>query len=206
MRSILLIGASVGKDWEFGQFPSRAGLTQVRAEYRGLYQFDKTPLLMEQLQAGAGLPDAIILKECAAYFPMDQAAGRQWMSGWVQACRAAGVEPVPATVAPVLRPVEKTGILPALVRKIRGRPAVLERLAGILEFNDWIRSYAHEQELALLDLERSLRGSDEDRSLRPDLHSGDGLHLNRNAYSILDREMNRVVRDLFPEVAAERGS
>ena len=34
--------------------------------------------------------------------------------------------------------------------------------------------------------------------LRPQLHSGDGLHLNREAYRILDRLVAPLLEDLFP--------
>lgn len=200
MRSIILIGASVGKEWDIERFPSRAGLPQLQAEYHGHYRFDKTPVLDRLLQKDGPLPDMVILKECAAYFPMDPGEGRKLVSGWIDRCRARGVIPVPATVAPVTRP----GMLAGLVRKIRRRPVPADRLHGIHGFNDWIMRYAAGEGLEILDLERCLRVSPTDRSLRPDFHSGDGLHLNSRAYSEMDRELIQVVRTLFPDIAPVR--
>ena len=113
---------------------------------------------------------------------------------------------MPATVAPVTRIAHKPGALNALFRRLRGRPGAARRLDGIIAFNDWIRKFARAEQLIILDLERCLRVSGDDRSLRADLHSGDGLHLNQKAYSMLDRELNRVVRELFPEIGSMRSS
>jgi hypothetical protein len=49
-----------------------------------------------------------------------------------------------------------------------------------------VRGYAAREGLTVLDLEAPLRTSQDDRSLRVDLHSGDGLHLNAQAYELLD--------------------
>jgi hypothetical protein len=70
-------------------------------------------------------------------------------------------------------------------------------LAAIARFNDWIRDLASARGLPVLDLEAALRVGPHDRSLRPDLHSGDGLHLNEGAYSLLDEVMGRLVRSGF---------
>ncbi|MCX6927761.1 MAG: hypothetical protein NT154_31805, partial [Verrucomicrobia bacterium] len=57
-----------------------------------------------------------------------------------------------------------------------------QRLAGLLAYNDWVRQFAGLQRLDVLDLEAALRVSVNDRSLRTDLDSGDGLHLDTRAY------------------------
>lgn len=67
------------------------------------------------------------------------------------------------------------------------------RLTSILKYNDWIRAYAQKEGLVFFDLEAPLRISPEDRSLRLDLHSGDGLHLNSKAYGILDKAMGGFI-------------
>jgi len=55
--------------------------------------------------------------------------------------------------------------------------------------------------LTVLDLEGALRINDSDRRLRPDLTSGDGLHLNKKAYSIID---NIVVSTLSKAFEGKR--
>jgi lysophospholipase L1-like esterase len=62
----------------------------------------------------------------------------------------------------------------------------LSRIDGILAYNDWIKEYAQSRGLVVLDLEAAVRVSPEDRYLRNELSSGDGLHLNNEAYKILD--------------------
>jgi hypothetical protein len=49
----------------------------------------------------------------------------------------------------------------------------------------------------VLDLEDPLRTSKEERSLRLDLHTGDGLHLNKKAYSSLDQIVLPTLDEIF---------
>ena len=80
-------------------------------------------------------------------------------------------------------------------RRLEKAREVIKTLRGISmqtcmdrmrEYNDWIKSYADENNLVVLDLEVPLRSEDPGRYLRDDLTKGDGLHLNANAYQILD--------------------
>ena len=97
------------------------------------------------------------------------------------------------TVAPVTRPNYFTkSYLKDLIKKyiFTKKIHMEERLKYILEYNDWVREYAKEKGLIVLDMEAALRVSDKDRRLRQDLTSGDGLHLNSNAYKIMDNLMD----------------
>ena len=79
---------------------------------------------------------------------------------------------------------------PYLSNIIRGKNplnANSDRFDAILDYNDWIRKHCGDNGLVVLDLESAVRCSETDRHLRTDLHSGDGLHLNKKAYDILDR-------------------
>jgi lysophospholipase L1-like esterase len=71
--------------------------------------------------------------------------------------------------------------------KAAKKPTVVARLREVTSFNDWVRKYASEQKLALLDLEKILRISEVDRRLDADFDGGDGLHLNAKAYPQLDK-------------------
>lgn len=155
---VALLGASVGQDWRL-----RLVFPNVRAS--ALYQFDKGPLVQRALTRR---PDLVIIKECAAYFPLpDAEAGQQLVQGWVEQLRGAGIKVALATVAPVTR------------AHASHEPG---RAEGLWAFNDWLRQFAADQGLPLLDLEAALRCSSSDRHLDPALHSGDGLHLARATY------------------------
>lgn len=190
-KHVVLLGASVGNAWQIDALPVRlkqAGTpTNYRFEFVGDYQYDKTETLKAILQRKQNKPDAVILKECAAYFPGNSTRYQELMRGWVRNCRNAGVVPVLTTVAPVTRATSLKGIVKDLAKPFFGRANAAARLKALLEFNDWIKAYVEEEGLAVLDLEAALRTSETDRRLREDLHSGDGLHLNPKGYALLDQ-------------------
>jgi hypothetical protein len=186
-KHIILLGASVGKAWEIEDLPKRQNIQGYRFEYVGEYQFDKSKALQQILQRKENKPDAILIKGCAAYFPGDLLKYQALMRSWVQQCKKAGVIPIPTTVIPVVREQGFINIVKNIVKKILGKSTNASRLTAIFQYNDWIKSYAQKEGLVVLDLEASLRTNEIDRSLRIDLQIGDGLHLNRKAYSILDQ-------------------
>ncbi|HNZ11464.1 MAG TPA: SGNH/GDSL hydrolase family protein, partial [Smithellaceae bacterium] len=122
------------------------------------------------------------------YFPGDLGQYQELMKGWIKECRKAGVVPVPTTVVPVVSSKNKPwkDRLKDFIKTMLGRPTTATQLEGIFRYNDWIKEYAMQEGLTVLDLEAPLRTSQDDRSLRVDLHSGDGLHLNSRAYAMLD--------------------
>jgi len=188
-KHVVLLGASVGQAWKIEALPDRVAAAQgYRFEYVGEYAFDKTEALMKILQRKQNKPDAILIKECAAYFPGDLGQYQELMKGWIKECRKAGVVPVPTTVVPVVSSKNKPwkDRLKDFIKTMLGRPTTATQLEGIFRYNDWIKEYAMQEGLTVLDLEAPLRTSQDDRSLRVDLHSGDGLHLNSRAYAMLD--------------------
>lgn len=189
-KRVVLLGASVGQAWRIDSLPERlgqeSGAKRYSFEFVGDYQFDKTQTLRKILQRKQNKPDAILLKECAAYFPGDLTRYQELMKSWIKECRDAGVIPVPTTVVPVIRQQSLMTRMKDAVKYMLGRPTSGMQLERITQYNNWIRSYADAEKLTVLDLEAALRVSDEDRSLRTDLHSGDGLHLNPKAYQLLD--------------------
>jgi hypothetical protein len=195
---VLLLGASVGDAWNFSEWPMRMHRDDYAMEMVAEYAFDKTNALEEIFmrprrkfrltrtylrgffEPGPRKPDILIIKECAAYFPGNLETYKGLVKSWVRQCREAGIKPVLATVVPVTQ------------EHAQGRPG---RLEGILAYNDWVRAYSKENNIGLLDLEAALRIGDSDRSLRTDLTSGDGLHLNTNAYAILDNLLGAQLKN-----------
>jgi hypothetical protein len=190
-RRIVLLGASVGKAWNFPQLPQRKNNSDYVFEYVLHGGFDKSETLNKILAREKNKPDAIIIKECAAYFPGDLDHYKGLMKKWIHACLELDITPIPATVVPVTRlhPLKKIPI-----DIIRGRnpfkadnPFKSKKNATILEYNDWTREYSKQMGLSVLDLEAALRYSSENRYLREDLARIDGLHINSKAYKILDK-------------------
>jgi hypothetical protein len=56
------------------------------------------------------------------------------------------------------------------------------RFESILDFNDLIKKYAHDEGIAVLDLESAVRANDNDRHLKQTFAQPDGNHLLDKAY------------------------
>jgi hypothetical protein len=203
-KRICLMGASVGKAWNFPELPERVGGKAYSFEYVGVYQFDKSSALERLWRRTEDKPDGIILKECAAYFPRDIAfdEAKSLMRRWIERCHVEKAVPIPSTIAPVTRRHDERFKTHNPVK--RGIKRVLgitmkTRMERIVEYNDWLRQYSQEKGLVALDLEAPLRIGPTEPYLRDDLTKGDGLHLNAKAYEILDRMvMPTLERIRFP--------
>lgn len=195
-RHVVLIGASVGKGWDLAGMPARTGLKGTTLESVVVYDFDKSGAVDDILlrpkrrfrptrtylkgffQPAPLVPDTVILKECAAYFPGDLSAYEAMLQRWVMQMRGKKVRVVVATVVPVTR------------EHAAGRPG---RIDSIRQFNDWVRVFASREKLDLLDMEAALVEAGGERFLAREFTSGDGLHLNRTAYDLLDRHLEEVL-------------
>lgn len=187
---VVLLGASIGQEWNLPDLPKRMNERRFSFEALQEWQYDKSEILDETLMRPArqfrltpnyfkGLfmssprpADVIILKECSSYFPSDLRRDKELVQRWAQDIRRKNIAVMLATVAPVTR------------ERAQRDPGKQE---GIREFNDWLRAYAQQQGTPVLDTEWALRSDDKERYLRDELTSGDGSHLNRKAYDILDR-------------------
>jgi hypothetical protein len=205
VKRIFLIGASIGKEWNLKEFPKRVPGTQAVFESSAIYQFDKTEALEEILmrpkrkfhltrtyikglfQPPPQQPDVIVIKECAAYFPGDLRRYKKLINTWVQRIRQAHLQAVLATVVPITK----------------GRAEQQrDKIEAIWAYNDWIRAYVRQEQVSLLDLELAVRQDASNRYLREDLDNGDGLHLNKKAYALLDRLLQE---NLLPQISSGKG-
>jgi hypothetical protein len=199
---VVLVGASIGQGWHLSEWAARVKDTRFSAESIPNWQFDKSEAVGEILmrpsrkvrltrtylrslfQPPPRVPDIVILKECSSYFPGDLAAYRRSVEKWVSDLRARRIRVMLATVVPVTR---------TLSDKVPGKQATL------LEYNDWIRQYAPEHGMAVLDLERALRTDEKSRYLRDDLAATDGSHLDAAAYKLLDGFLQHTLDDVTAE-------
>lgn len=202
-RHVVLLGASIGRAWSISEIPERIETGNYVFEYVSGGGFDKTNALIRILSRKENKPDVIFIKECAAYFPGDLARYRNLMEQWVELCRQEGVVPVPATVVPVTRLHAFKKILIDIIKGRNplkdGNPFAHNRNRVILRFNDWIREFAEQKGLAVLDLEKAVRYSESNRFLKENLSRLDGLHLNSKAYRKLDRMVIPVLENIDPE-------
>lgn len=204
---VALIGASIGQGWDLPHFPARVHDDEHLFESFAVWQFDKSEALEEILMRPARRfkltrtylkslfepppkkPDALIIKECSSYFPGDLTAYQASVKKWIRQAQDAGIRVMVATVAPVTR---------SRAERDKGK------MEGILAYNDWIRMYAQQEKLPILDLEAALRDGASSRFLRDDLTSGDGSHLNRKAYDLLDRMLMSKLCELDNKPCAQR--
>lgn len=193
---VTLIGASIGKAWDLPQLPARTGDRRFTFEALQAWQYDKSEIVEETLMRPERKfkptlsyvkgwfgpapvpPDIVILKECSSYFPGGPQEQQALLQRWVAEVRAAKRTVVLATTVPVTR------------ARSASDPG---KQAALLAFNDWLRGYAQREGLPLVDLEQALRSDDRERYLRDEYTSGDGSHLNRAAYDVLDRTLLKTL-------------
>lgn len=206
---VVLVGASIGQEWRLAEFPARVAMNDVEFESIAVWRFDKSNTLDEVLMrpkrkfhlsrsylAGMFGPapqpaDIIILKECSSYFPGDVDRYKSMIIEWIRQVRTAGKQVIVTTVAPVTRARAATD---------KGK------MEAIREFNDWIRGYAKISKVLLLDLERTLADGSTDRFLRDDLTIGDGSHLNKQAYTLLDQLLKAKLSELVSSSKSRHAS
>lgn len=167
-KYIVLVGASVGRHWHFSELSERLGNDKYSFGYRGKGSFDKeeeiTGLIISETK-----PDAVIIKECAAYFPRGIKESKDKIDKWVGLLIAKDIAPILATCAPVTHENDKNHA---------------GRQKSLLNYNKFIRNYAEKKKIAVLDLEKALRDDSTDsKYLKKEFAKNDGLHLNKRAYS-----------------------
>ena len=167
---VVLLGASVGKEWNLPALPDRLNADGYAFGYRGKYGYDKTDVL-ETLVNSQYKPDIVIIKECAEYFPKELNPILEKLPQWVDLLVSSDITPVLATCCPVTEGNDC------------GNPG---RQAAINEFNQFVHAFAEEKDLALLDLEETLRSDGDAHYLRVEYSQPDGLHLLPAAYQALD--------------------
>ncbi len=193
-KRVVLIGASIGRDWNLSGLPGRTPITGYRFESRAVYNFDKTDALREILSAEKTRPDIIIIKECASSFPGDMPRYKEYVKRWAGMCREKGVTVVLATTVPVVKSFPLRVFLLSLLRfKIRWPGGTFQ---GIIEYNDWLLKYASSEGIPVMDLEAALRTGPEDRYLRSSFARKDGLHINEKAYSKLDSLLLETLEEI----------
>lgn len=179
-RYIVFIGASIGRDWKIEQLPERQpALKDVAILFWPEYQFDKTRIVDHVMKIPIK-PDAILIKECAAYFPLNiEQAGKEYLD-WFELLKKNNLKAVAVTTVPVTISNEKQN------------PG---RAESIYAFNSFLKSSGEK----VYDLVPTL--SDPQTGgmfLQESLAQEDGLHLNQKAYKLLDRSLADFLIENMP--------
>ncbi len=198
VTKVLILGASVGQSWRIDSLAERIKDSSLQYEFIAKFDPDKTDILDQALNRKDNKPDLIILKQCAAYFRSDQEVYdselvdhyKNLAESWVEKSLNNGVIPILATVVPISEKMPVMVKMKRIVKKYILQKDISPyyrktRLEGILDYNDWVREYAKQNNLEVLDLEYYVRISDTNRWLNHDFTT-DGLHLNKKAYQRLD--------------------
>lgn len=187
---VVYIEASTADAWKLDAFPERVGDSRYEIRLLKTYQFDKSRLVSSAL---TDRPDAIVIQECSVYFPGPLVEYKRMYWGWVDQVQSGGVRPILATVVP---PAEGRGVVHALKEFIKVHVLGRERqIDQIVAFNAWLRQEAATSEVPLLDLEAALKAETGPfMDVRYD--SGDGTHVNQEAYAKLDQLLLVTLRNL----------
>lgn len=192
-KDIVYIEASTANRWKLGEFGARVKDERYRIVTMVQYDFDKTAQVEKALGERGRKPDLIVIQECSVYFPGDLAGYRASYQSWIRQVKQAGAKVAIATTVP---PAKSQGFSEDAKRFIK--ESILGRegqLAQVVKFNDWLRQLAQDEKVPLLDIEAALRISESDRNMRPEFDDGDGIHINRAAYDMLDQKLLQFLSD-----------
>jgi lysophospholipase L1-like esterase len=198
-RHVLLLGASVGNAWDFPDLSTRLNNNSYKFEFIAKYEPNKSDLVQKAIERTENKPDIIIIKQCAAYVRADSnkydpnyvKRYKKLADQWVKQIRQAEITPVLATVVPVTEKMTIWVKTKRFIKKHILRKKVYPyysniRLEGIIDYNDWVKDYSEKNGIPVLNFEDGLHVSNSIRYLNPE-YSTDGLHLNKKAYTQLDR-------------------
>lgn len=162
--TVVFVGASITENWDFDQYFGGYDFQKVIH-----YDWDKTQVWDEVQDLN---PDIVVVKECGAYFysgggtPLGDY--ENCLRSMVDRIRNIGVIPVLCTTLPV---------------DVGAGDCTQAQLNDIRAFNDWVRGYCADHDIALMDY--YARIADSQGQLPASCHDGDGLHPNSAGYDIL---------------------
>lgn len=132
-------------------------------------------------RAPAGKMDEVVKQACENYRLMHAQA------------RAAGIEMILATEVTFSIGDGFFDSIMASIGKMRGRPNYKETVnIQVKAVNTWLRRYAGEHKLKLLDLERAVDSGNGSR--REEFDQEDGSHINATGYAVLTRYASEQLR------------
>lgn len=188
-RMLVVIGASYAADWGA---PSISGYTvinkgvggQTSTDVRKRFARDVIDQRPHSVLIWGHYND--IVRAPAGQIPEARARAQENLTAMADEARAAGIRPLLATE--ITMPLEEGWIasLMRLVGGVLGKEDYRVRInSHIRAVNEWLRSYAKQERLTLLDFEAALAESGESR--RAEYALPDGSHVTPAGYAALTR-------------------
>jgi lysophospholipase L1-like esterase len=189
---LVIAGASYSKDWKTPPFP---GFRVINTGKGG----DETQQVLARFgEVLSAKPAAVILwghinnihRAPAGRMDAAKERARANFREMVDLARASGITPIIATEVTLSEAVGFMNRLAAFVGGLRGKEGYAARVnREVREVNEWLRGFAREQNLQLLDLERVL---DDGAGFRKtEYTTDDGTHISDAGYAALTRYAGR---------------
>jgi lysophospholipase L1-like esterase len=185
---LVIAGASYSKDWKTPPFP---GYRVVNTGKGG----DETQQVLARFgEVLAAKPSAVILwghinnihRAPAGQMEIAKERARANFREMVAIAKANGITPILATEVTLSEAVGFMNRLAAFVGGLRGKEGYAARInREVREVNDWLRGFAREQNLKLLDLEKVLDDGEGFRDT--DYTTDDGTHISAAGYAALTK-------------------
>jgi lysophospholipase L1-like esterase len=183
---LVIAGASYSKDWKAPPFP---GYRVVNTGKGG----DETQQVLARFgEVLAAKPSAVILwghinnihRAPAGQMEAAKERARANYREMVAIAKANGITPILATEVTLSEAVGFMNRLAAFIGGLRGKEGYAARInREVRDVNDWLRGFAREQDLKLLDLEKVLDDGDGFRDT--DYTTDDGTHISAAGYAAL---------------------
>lgn len=195
---IVVFGASYAKDWPIADI---AGMTVTNAGVGG----DETRNMLERYERDvlARAPRYVLIwgfindytRNPAAKHPQVAAAIEQRITEMVDKAIARGIQPVLATEVTMPAATSWSGSVLASIYGSLGRTGYADRInTQVMNSNRWLKKFAAERKLPVLDLQHALAPEGFYRERRYSLP--DGSHLTPAAYAALNLYVD-TQKDLF---------
>ncbi|WP_081434292.1 GDSL-type esterase/lipase family protein [Thioalkalivibrio sulfidiphilus] len=196
-RGVVIIGASYAAGWEIAAIEGISVVNkgvggQESHELLGRFSNDVIALNPQYVIVWGFIND--IFRSDPEQVDSRLARTRADIAQMVDMARGEGIQPVLATEILMARPQGLVNALRAWVGALRGKQAYGERVnQHVMQTNAWLRAYAEENKLPLLDFESALSGGDGWR--KQHFATEDGSHISPAGYQAL----NDYVLEKWPE-------
>lgn len=185
---LVIAGASYSKDWKTPPFP---GYRVINTGKGG----DETQQVLARFdEVLAAKPATVILwghinnihRAPAGRMEVAKERARANYREMVALAKANGITPIIATEVTLSEAVGFMNRLAAFVGGLRGKEGYAARInREVRAVNEWLRTFAREQNLKVLDLERAL--DDGEGFRKTEYTTDDGTHISEEGYAALTR-------------------